>query len=198
MSERKRYRHGAGRRLSHSVLVLAAVMLAATLAGCAGPRMPSVKASDAEPTSYQLGPGDKLQIDVFGDQSMSGQRQIDGDGTLTMPLIGRIKAAGLTSEALKGRLQKKLQEYMKDPRVNVQILTYRPVYIVGEVKKPGSYNYVNGMTVLNAVAIAGGFTYRAREDEFVIERKAKGKRVAADPSTPLMPGDVVTVLERYF
>lgn len=177
---------------------LAAAMMAGLLAACAGHSMPSEQASDVAPNGYTLGSGDNLRIDVFGDESMSGERRIAGDGTLTLPLIGRVKAAGLTTHELKEELESQLTEYMREPRVNVQMLTYRPVYIVGEVKQPGSYSYVDGMTVLNAVAIAGGFTYRARQDKFVIERKAKDKRVAADPSTPLIPGDVVTVQERYF
>lgn len=186
----------AARRMTKATL--AAVMTAGLLAACAGQGMPSEQASAVAPNGYTLGSGDNLRIDVFGDESMSGERQIAGDGTLTLPLIGRTEAAGLTTHELKEKLESQLTEYMRDPRVTVQMLTYRPVYIVGEIKKPGSYSYVDGMTVLNAVAIAGGFTYRARQDKFVIERKAKDKRVAADPSTPLIPGDVVTVQERYF
>jgi protein involved in polysaccharide export with SLBB domain len=183
---------------SMTKVTLAAAVMAGSLAACTGQSMPSEQASDVAPSGYTLGSGDNLRIDVFGDESMSGERRIAGDGTLTLPLIGRVEAAGLTTHELKQKLESQLTEYMRDPRVNVQMLTYRPVYIVGEVKKPGSYSYVDGMTVLNAVAIAGGFTYRARQDKFVIERKAKDKRVAADPSTPLIPGDVVTVQERYF
>ena len=186
----------AARRMTK--VTLAVAMMAGLLAACAGQSMPSEQASNVAPNGYTLGAGDNLRIDVFGDESMSGERRIAGDGTLTLPLIGRVEAAGLTTHELKEKLESQLTEYMRDPRVNVQMLTYRPVYIVGEVKKPGSYSYVDGMTVLNAVAIAGGFTYRARQDRFVIERRAKDKRVAADPSTPLIPGDVVTVQERYF
>lgn len=186
----------AARRMTK--VTLAVAMMAGLLAACAGQSMPSEQASNVAPNGYTLGAGDNLRIDVFGDESMSGERRIAGDGTLTLPLIGRVEAAGHTTHELKEKLESQLTEYMRDPRVNVQMLTYRPVYIVGEVKKPGSYSYVDGMTVLNAVAIAGGFTYRARQDRFVIERRAKDKRVAADPSTPLIPGDVVTVQERYF
>lgn len=177
---------------------LAASLVLGLLAACAGQGIPSEEASRVAPNGYTLGSGDELRINVFGDESMSGERRIAGDGTLTMPLIGSIEAAGLTTHELKKKLEGELTEYMRDPRVNVEMLTYRPVYVVGEVKTPGSYNYVDGMTVLNAVAIAGGFTYRARQDKFVIERRALDKRVAADPSTPLIPGDVVTVQERYF
>ncbi|MEX2643898.1 MAG: polysaccharide biosynthesis/export family protein [Acetobacterales bacterium] len=172
--------------------------LALSLAACGGTPLPSVEASNSASTAYHLGSGDELRITVFGDESLSGEHRIDGQGQITMPLIGRVEAADLTAEALKERLQARLAEYVHEPRVNVQVLTYRPVYIVGEVKTPGSYDYVDGMTVINAVAIAGGFTYRARQDRFVIERKATNQAVAAVPGTPLLPGDVVTVKERYF
>lgn len=183
-------------RWMSTLCVLAAVLMLAACGG--GTPMPTVAASESVESSYHLGPGDRVQIDVFGDESLSGERRVDSDGQLTMPLIGRVEAVDLTAEALQQRIQTRLQEYMREPRVNVEILSYRPVYVVGEVRQPGSYDYVDGMTVINAVAVAGGFTYRARQDQFVIERKESGQRVAGSPTTPLLPGDVVTVKERYF
>jgi protein involved in polysaccharide export with SLBB domain len=90
---------------------------------------------------------------------------------------------------------------VRDAAVSVELLTFRPFYIVGEVKVPGSYSYVPGMTVLNAVAIGGGYTYRARETNFIVRRPSGDGRVtqlAATADTPLLPGDIVTVRERYF
>jgi protein involved in polysaccharide export with SLBB domain len=118
-----------------------------------------------------LGAGDKVRVHVFGDETLSGEHQIDGRGAFTFPLVGSIEAGGLTSTQLEAALETKLKEYMRAPNVSVEILNYRPFYIVGEIRKPGSYPYVDGLTVVNAVAIAGGFTYRARENEFVIQRK---------------------------
>ena len=91
-------------------------------------------------------------------------------------------------------------KYLNDPRVSVQVLGYRPFYIVGEVKSPGSYPYVDGMVVMNAVALASGFTYRAREDEFYITRAIDPdrQRRLALPHSPVLPGDLITVRERYF
>jgi len=106
---------------------------------------------------YQLGAGDKVRVQVFGDETLSGEYQVDGRGAFTFPLVGAIAAGGLTSTQLESTLETKLKEYMRAPNVSVEILNYRPFYIVGEIRKPGSYPYVDGMTVVNAVAIAGGF-----------------------------------------
>lgn len=184
-----------GRRLG-AFSVLAAAALA--LSGCGARPLPATEAPSSGVASYQLGSGDKLHVVVFGDESLTGDYLIDGNGRLALPLVGDVSAKGLTSAELTTRLQTKLKDYMRDPKVSIQILTYRPVYVVGEVRSPGSYAYVDGMTVLNAVAIAGGYTYRAEEEQFIIDRKALGEPVAASPETPLVPGDVVTVRERYF
>ncbi len=167
------------------------------LAACGGPQ-PTAKAPQTQPAAYELGAGDELRINVFGDEDLSGKQTIDGEGTLTMPLIGRVKAAGRTSSDLKAHLEGELSEYIRDPQVTVKVLSFRPFYIVGEVRDPGSYDYVEGMTAINAVALAGGYTYRAREGTFVIERKGVDALLSAEPQTPLRPGDVVTVKERYF
>ncbi len=155
----------------------------------------------AEP-GYQLGSGDRVRITVFGQPDLSGEYAVDGMGTLAFPLIGQLRAGGHTASELEHAIVAKLKpNYLKDPRVAVEVLTYRPFYIVGEVKTPGSYPYVSGMTVLNAVALAGGFTYRAREESFYLTRTEKDgtkNRVNAAPETQVLPGDVVTVRERYF
>lgn len=151
---------------------------------------------------YRLGPGDQVRITVFGQQDLTGEYSVDGSGMLAFPLIGQIKAGGLTANELERVITKKLSpDYLKNPSVSVQVLSYRPFYIVGEVKKPGGYAYVSGMTAINAVALAGGFTYRAREGSFYLDRMEKDgkkKRIDATPDTPVEPGDVITVRERYF
>jgi polysaccharide export outer membrane protein len=143
-----------------------------------------------------LGPGDKLVINVFGDKNLSGERQVDGAGTFTFPLIGNVQAGGLSSGELEDLLETKLKEYMRQPNVSVEIVSYRPFYIVGEVRRPGSYPYVDGMTVMNAIAIAGGFTYRAQENDFVIQRNNSSG--GAGQVTRIAPGDVIVVRERFF
>jgi polysaccharide export outer membrane protein len=174
------------------------LVIAAVLPACSGRPIPSDNAAETAVTDYRLGPGDEVDIQVLDEESISGSRKLNGNGTLSMPLIGKVEANGLTAGELESRLRTKLTEYMRDPRVSIQVLSYRPVYLVGEVRKPGSYPYVDGMTVINAIATAGGFTYRARENRFIIDRKSTGESVAAEPHTPLLPGDTITVVERYF
>lgn len=152
--------------------------------------------------SYRLGSGDRVRVTVFGQPELTGEYAIDGGGQMSFPLIGQTKAGGLTAAELERDLVSKLSPgYLKDPSISVEVLTYRPFYIVGEVRTPGSYPFVNGMTVLNAVALAGGFTYRARENSFYLTRTdesgAKSK-LSASPETAILPGDIITVRERYF
>lgn len=184
-------------RIRSRARALAALVAAGMLAACAGD-LPATPAPASYDAAYRLDSGDEVRIDVFGDESLSGEHTIDGEGTLTMPLIGRVEAEGRTADALRAALEDRLAEYVREPEVTVKVLSYRPFYIVGEVREPGSYDYVEGMTVINAVALAGGYTYRAREGVFVIERKGRDELLRADPQTPVAPGDVITVRERYF
>lgn len=150
---------------------------------------------------YTLGSGDRVRVTVFGEPSLSGEYQVDGTGKLAFPLIGQVPAGGLTASALQARLAAALSpDYVKNPSVSVEVLSYRPFYIVGEVRTPGSYPYVAGMSVINGVALAGGFTYRAKKSDFYVTRTVGAKKVQmdADPETPVEPGDVITVRERFF
>jgi len=179
-------------RLAFFVALLGAFALSACSASAP---MNAIDPVAAE-TQYKLGPGDKLVINVFGDKNLSGERQVDGGGAFTFPLIGNVQAGGLSSGQLEALLEGKLKEYMRQPNVSVEILSYRPFYIVGEVRRPGSYPYVDGMTVMNAIAIAGGFTYRAQEKDFVIQRNNSSG--GAGQVTRIAPGDVIVVRERFF
>lgn len=158
--------------------------------------------AQAAPPDYRLGPGDHVHIIVFGQAELTGDYQVDGSGKLAFPLIGDVQAGGLTADGLEREIEAKLSPgYLKNPQVSAEILAYRPFYILGEVAKPGSYPYVSGMTVLNAVALAGGFTPRAKKEDFKLERMASnGHRsdVDAGQDTPVQPGDVITVRERWF
>lgn len=184
-------------RLAAAVFVAVAFVL--ILSGCETRPMPSTMASTNPATNYRLGPGDQMRINVFGDETLTGEHKVDGSGNVTLPLVGAVEAAGRTPAELTVRIEDKLREYMHRPRVNIQLLSNRPVYVIGEVNRPGSYAYVDGMTVIKAVAIAGGFTYRARTGRFILDRSASaGGALAATSDTPLLPGDVVTVQERYF
>lgn len=174
------------------------VALAMPLAACVPGNEPGPAVAFLTQTEYHLGPGDKVRVNVFGDKTLSNDYQVDGAGTFSFPLIGAVKASGLTSKELEAHLEKKLKEYMRAPNVSVEILSYRPFYIVGEIRNPGSYPYVDGMTIINAVAIAHGFTYRAREDTFYIQRKSDRGKIEARQHTRVLPGDVIIVRERFF
>ena len=151
--------------------------------------------------SYRLGPGDKLQIDVFNQEDLTGEYTVDGDGRFTMHLIGKVSAAGLTPTELEALLVSKLKpDYLVNPRVSVRVQNFRPFYIIGEVARPSSYAYVDGMTYLTAVAIAGGYTYRAKKDHvFVVRADDPGREeVKLDVNEKVQPGDIIRVAERIF
>lgn len=150
---------------------------------------------------YRLGPGDLLRVVVFGHEDLSGEFEVKGSGHVSLPLIREVKAAGLTLRQFEQAVIDSLKpDFLLNPRVSVDVLNYRPFYIIGEVKRPGSYPYVNGMTVVNAIALAGGYTYRAKEKEVLITRvrDAGRKQEPADHETKVLPGDVIEVPERFW
>jgi len=146
---------------------------------------------------YRLGSQDKISVTVFGEDDLSGDFELDGEGKVAMPLLGDIHLGNMTlREAEKAIADRLTPDYLLDPKVSIQVANYRPFYILGEVKSPGGYPFVNGMTVVQAVALAGGFTYRARTDNVVIVRSSS--RQAASQTTAVMPGDIIEVPERFF
>jgi len=151
--------------------------------------------------AYRLGSGDEVRVTVFGHKDLSGEFTVDGSGLVALPLVGNIKAGGLALRAFEKNIISALKpDYLKNPRVSAEVMNYRPFYIIGEVKKPGSYPFVNGMSVVNAVALAGGYTYRARENRLLIIRgtdKSREKQ-PANHDTAVLPGDVIEVPERFF
>ena len=150
---------------------------------------------------YKLGSGDLLKITVFNQVDLSGEYTINGAGQIALPLIGDVNTKDLTVKQVERAIANKLKpDFLLNPRVNVQVLNYRPFYILGEVKQPQSYPYVDGMTYLNAVAIAGGFTYRAKEDHVMVIRMNDPKKneIRLNMDEKVMPGDVIHVEERFF
>ncbi len=149
----------------------------------------------------KLQPGDKIRIDVYGEDKLSGEYQIDQSGQISLPLAGTVKAQGLTQSELEQTLAQKFRgEYLKNPKVTVTITTLQPFYVMGEVGKPGQYDYRSGLNVLTALAIAGGPTYRASRSTVEIQRRGR-TQMAEYPisaSVPVLPGDVINVPERYF
>jgi protein involved in polysaccharide export with SLBB domain len=151
--------------------------------------------------SYRLGPGDALRVTVFRHEDLSGEFTLDGDGYFALPLVGEILGGGRSARQLENEIEVALKSggYLVEPQVSIQVLNYRPFYIIGEVNNPGSFEYVNGMTVINAVALAGGFTYRADQDDIVISRGgSSGPELEAAPDTEVLPGDIIEVQERFF
>lgn len=163
---------------------------------------PASAQSSATNLTYRLGAGDKVKVTVYGQADLSGEFVIDGSGTLQLPLVGQVKAAGLTVREFETQVAAALRDgqYLKDPRVSVEVSNYRPFYIIGEVNKPGEFPYVNDMTVLNAVALAGGFTFRADDGSVYIRRHGgtTEQKFPADQSTRVEPGDIIRVGERFF
>lgn len=152
-------------------------------------------------SDYRLASADKVRIDVFGEEALGGEFVVNADGKVALPLIGEVQAAGLTVAQLQDAVTQALsQGYLNQPRVTAQVLTYRPIYILGEVNRPGEYPYVPDLTVLNAVATAQGFTYRANTRRIFV-RRAGSQTEEPQPLTPdtrVSPGDTLRIGERYF
>lgn len=183
-----------------ALLVLASGML---LAGCAVPPgpPPATGTEGENPPEYVLGTGDRIRLTVFNEPTLSGEFEIDASGVISLPLIGNVKATGRTPRQLEETIRGQLSSgYMRDPRVNVEVLKYRPFYIIGEITKPGEYDYRNGMNLLSAVAVAGGFTYRANDQMVYIRRAGQTQEHSypATTTTMVYPGDIVRVPERLF
>jgi polysaccharide export outer membrane protein len=150
---------------------------------------------------YTLDSGDKLRVVVFGQDGLTNSYGVDAAGSITMPLIGAVPARGKTTAELSTAIGARLrQNYIREPHVAVEIESYRPFFILGEVTFPGQYPYVANMTVETAVAIAGGFSPRALRDRVEISRPIGGDTVrnTVPLGTWVRPGDTVIVAERWF
>ncbi len=151
---------------------------------------------------YRLEAGNTVRVQVFSQENLSGDVTVDPTGNLTLPLIGNVRAAGLTANELAQRIEKSLIEknLLQSPSVSVEVQTFRPFYVLGEVRQPGEFPYTIGLTVLSAIARAGGYDYRALENDVVLVRVINGQQqeLRADELTPILPGDIVRVRERRF
>jgi polysaccharide export outer membrane protein len=147
---------------------------------------------------YSMGPGDRLQIVVYRHPDLSGEFALDGDGYLALPLVGEIAAGGLTTRQLEAAIETQLKadDLLISPHVGVQVATYRSFYVLGEVGAPGSYAYQSGITVINAVALAGGYAPRADRSDTTIGRG--GCRLETQTDTVVEPGDILIIAERFF
>jgi protein involved in polysaccharide export with SLBB domain len=160
--------------------------------------------SDAEARTYHLGPGDRLRILVYGETDSASENNeyfVGSSGTVSVPLIGDVPAAGKTVDELRSDIVEKLKDgYLKDPKVNIEVIVYRPYYILGEVNKPGEYPYTSGLTVFSAVATAGGFTYRANTKSAYIKHvgSTTEQKEPITPNTAIQAGDTIRIGERIF
>jgi polysaccharide export outer membrane protein len=151
--------------------------------------------------AYRLDAGDRLRVVIYGQEGLTNTYAIDAGGSITMPLIGAVRARGLTPAGLAAEITGKLRNgYIREPSVAVEIEAYRPFFILGEVAAPGQYPYVPNMSVESAVAIAGGFSPRAKRDRVTLTHSDAGgsSRVVVPLGTPISPGDTVLVGERWF
>ncbi|MDF8334976.1 polysaccharide biosynthesis/export family protein [Novosphingobium cyanobacteriorum] len=192
--------------MKKTVLLLTACLVAVSgLPSCAqsvpeaasSPPAPLAVADDA----YRLGTGDKVRIIVYNEENLSGEFLVSDDGSLSLPLIGAVPVKGRTPADVAVDVRNRYADgYLRDPRVSLDVLTYRPFFILGEVSKPGTYPYSNNLTVMEAVATAEGYTYRANKRKVLIKRAGETEErvYPLTPDLKINPGDTVRVLERYF
>jgi polysaccharide biosynthesis/export protein len=183
-------------------VLLAALLLVTACAGQSDePPATSAAVSKADPVEdYRLGPEDKVKLTVFGEPDLSGEFVVDSSGVLAAPFVGQMTVKGLTLREFEQAYAAKLRDaqILRDPRVSAEVTSFRPIYVLGEVKKPGQYAYVSGMTVQKAVALAEGYTYRASESSVEITRGGKKFSIDVKPGTKVFPGDEIRIPERFF
>ncbi len=180
------------------------------LAACSGGlgQLPKLEPPESEEGTtggalreYRLGPGDRLSVVVFGQPDLSGEFVIDGTGNVTIPLIGQVKANGLIVTELQDAIALPLDEkYVVDPRISIEVINYRPFYVLGEVNSPGRYDYINGLDLRQAIAMAGGFNRRGLQSVVKLIRDVEEGRVEyqADLDSLVLPGDTIEAVRRVF
>ncbi|MGG5811214.1 polysaccharide biosynthesis/export family protein [Falsiroseomonas sp. CW058] len=182
---------------------LAILLPVLAVAACANPGGDLPPLPDSTRSDYRLGPEDQVRVTVFNDPRLTGEFRVTDAGTLNLPLIGAVRAGGRTTTQVERAIETAMREknLFRDPSAAVQVVTYRPVFVLGQVERGGQFPYQPGMTALSAVAVAGGFNYRALRDYVAITRVGEDGRAQEYRATRqalLMPGDVVTVYERRF
>jgi polysaccharide export outer membrane protein len=192
--------------MNWGVIVTVFALLGPLLAGCDGARgvianAEPIAAAPA-PAAYRLTTGDKVKVTVYNEPDLTGEFQVNDAGNVSFPLAGDIPANGATVSEFQQRLTTKLRKgYVKNPRVSVEISTYRPFNVIGEVKNAGQYPYRPGLTLSDAVAMAGGYTYRANQNTAYIRRADASGETSVNTDQggiTVGPGDNIRIPERYF
>ncbi len=186
---------------TRKALAAAIVATAALLSGCASSPPPTKGFETAALQPYRLDSGDRLRVTVFEQAGLTNTYTVDQAGYIAFPLVGQVAARGQTLPALEGAIASRLKQgYLRDPDVSIEIDRYRPVFVMGEVGRPGQYSYVPGMTAQNAIAIAGGFTSRGNERDVDVTRKVNGQVATGRTvvTAPILAGDTIYVRERLF
>lgn len=183
------------------------VLLSALLlvGGCSRPAITGEQAVERSrpivEQEYVLGVGDKVRVIVYNEEALSGEFQVSAAGSIALPLIGEVSTVNRTTQQLSAEMQRLYAEgYLRDPKVSVEVVTYRPYFILGEVKTPGQYPYSNGLTIMNAIAAATGFTPRADKKVVFVRRsgEAAERPYALTPDLRVYPGDTIRLAERFF
>lgn len=181
--------------------LLVTLIAAATLAGCAGYRAPPPAFHATLNQPYLLDSGDRVRVIVYEQPDLTNTYSVDQAGYITFPLVGAVAARGSTAKQVEKKLAGMLSKnYLRNPDVSVEVDQYRPIFVMGEVGAPGQYSYVPSMTVQKAIAVAGGYTPRAKQTTVDITRQINGHVITGSvvTSDPLLPGDTLFVRERLF
>ncbi len=187
---------------ARSIASLFLALLLGLTAACSG-NIPPLADAPAEPPQYRMVAGDQMRITILDEEALSGQHTVTSEGDISFPLLGDIVAAGKTVGEFRSELVQRLSpDYLVDPRISIEILNYRPVYVLGEVERAGEFKYAPELTVTQAVALAGGYTYRADRSRVFVRRAGQPQEVTYELSSErpvyLSPGDTIRVGERYF
>lgn len=180
---------------------------ALALAGCSKSGPPPISSGDryvageANEDVYRLGAGDKIRVLIYNEPQLGGDFSVSSDGEMSLPLIGNVQVAGKTIEKVSQEVQARLADgYLRDPRVSMEVQTYRPFFILGEVRSPGQYPYLSGLTAMNAIATAQGYTPRAGKKTVRIRRFGDQyeQEYVLTPNLRILPGDTIRLTERFF
>ena len=189
------------RKIAWAICSISLAIISACAMGPAQGDIGEVHTSGLGMAGYTLGSGDEVKITVFDEPDLSGTFVVDGQGAIMLPLIGQIEVVNLSFSETSRLLEARFKDgWLRDPKVTTELVKGRPYYILGEVNKPGEYPYVSGLTVMNAVASAGDFAYRA-DKRYILIKSASSpdeREVELTPTTAVRPGDTIRIRERFF